>query len=233
MREEKINIIEKENTVSTNEDVKSLGFAEEFTAVLAYNQSGGKGSNGREFISPFGGAYFSFLYYPPKNILPLTTCLAAVAVRKTIFDNFGVGCGIKWVNDLIFDGKKVCGILTETKTEGDLSAAVVGIGVNLFRPENGYGIYDGTAGYILNAEPSKKIIRDFASAVINNFSALSHTDFMFDYRKYSAVIGKDVRFVRNGKEIFCKAVDINGDGSLVLDAEEGIITVTDGRIFLL
>jgi BirA family transcriptional regulator, biotin operon repressor / biotin---[acetyl-CoA-carboxylase] ligase len=109
--------------------------AREGTAVIADSQSGGKGRLGRSWVSPSGvNLYLSVILRPPvpPATVPQLNLLAAVAVAETIVRVSGLTPAIKWPNDVLVEGKKVCGILAEMQTEaGALRSVVLGIGVNL------------------------------------------------------------------------------------------------------
>ncbi len=130
---------------STNTTLKALAEqgAPEGTAVIAFAQTAGRGRRGRDFFSPEGtGLYLSILLRPeiaPERAVSMTTA-AAVAVCEAVETVAGIQPGIKWVNDLFWEGRKVCGILTEAATAqtGKLRYAIVGIGLNLFPPEGGF-----------------------------------------------------------------------------------------------
>ncbi len=99
------------------------------TLALALSQSAGHGQYGRVFESPASGLYMS-LCVPFIPDFPMTLA-AANAVTDTLFELFGHSFGVKWVNDIIFGGKKLCGILAESVFCGDSSFTVVGLGMNL------------------------------------------------------------------------------------------------------
>jgi len=107
--------------------------AREGTVIVAEVQTRGRGRLSREWISPKGGLWFSIIMRPrvsPRDA-PKLTLMISVAVAKTLNKLFDLGAEIKWPNDVLVKGKKVCGILTETSTEGDsLNFAVVGVGLN-------------------------------------------------------------------------------------------------------
>jgi BirA family biotin operon repressor/biotin-[acetyl-CoA-carboxylase] ligase len=110
--------------------------------VVAERQTAGRGRRGRSFFSPAGtGLYMSVLLRPtiaPERAV-LLTAAAATAVCEALEAVCGVSASIKWVNDVLIGGKKVCGILVESSAGPDgLEYAVVGIGVNLAEPEGGY-----------------------------------------------------------------------------------------------
>ena len=114
-------------------------------ALIAGAQTAGKGRLGRTFYSPAGtGVYISLLLrqtgWDPELTGRITT-MAAVAASEAVESVSGKKAGIKWVNDLYFHNKKVCGILTEAITDfesGNIEFAVVGIGLNLYMPEDGF-----------------------------------------------------------------------------------------------
>ena len=139
--------VEYRDTVSSTNgllrDMAAKG-APEGLVIAAGGQTAGRGRLGRTFYSPAGhGAYFSLLLRPgvKPGDATLITSAAAVATARAIEDVTGACVGIKWVNDLFLDGRKVCGILTEATfgmESGLVESAVLGIGVNITTPENGY-----------------------------------------------------------------------------------------------
>lgn len=130
------NLVFLNETDSTNNEVKRLAEhgAPEGTLVVAELQNAGKGRRGRRWTSPKGtGIWMSLLLRPefePYHASMLTL-VAAMAVEEAIRMVCGLDCGIKWPNDLVTDGRKLCGILTEMSTDVDtIQYVVVGIGIN-------------------------------------------------------------------------------------------------------
>ena len=124
-----------ETVGSTNTELMALARqgAAEGTVVLAGQQTAGRGRMGRSFQSPAGlGLYGSVLLRSSPEDAPRIPALAATAVRRAIRRSCGLSCGIKWPNDLVLSGRKVCGILAEALPgpEGSLWV-VVGIGINV------------------------------------------------------------------------------------------------------
>ena len=127
-----------ESIDSTNRLAKELAItgAPGGTVIIARNQSLGKGRREHEFFSPEGGIYMSIILSP--DMLPslepdVVTALAGVAVCDSLVSLCGINPRIKPVNDLFVDGKKICGILTESGTEYDTGTVqwiVIGIGIN-------------------------------------------------------------------------------------------------------
>lgn len=120
---------------STNDLAKefaSLG-AKEGTVIVAEIQTSGKGRLGREWASPKGGIWLSTILRPKLSVedSPKLTLMASLAVARTINQLFKLKAEVKWPNDVLINGKKVCGILTEANTKGRIvNFVVIGIGVN-------------------------------------------------------------------------------------------------------
>ena len=132
-------------TGSTNDDAKRLARegAVEGTTVIAESQSAGRGRMGRSFSSPGGkGLYLSVIYRPAEmklTHLPVFTAWAAVAVCRMLEKELDCAPQIKWTNDILLGGRKVCGILTESQLCGDHAEFIVaGIGLNLARREEDF-----------------------------------------------------------------------------------------------
>ncbi|MDE7076174.1 MAG: biotin--[acetyl-CoA-carboxylase] ligase, partial [Clostridia bacterium] len=116
----KIKIIELEEIDSTNEFCKRFNF-EEDVIVVAEKQVKGKGTNGREFVSDEGGLYVSLMRRLPNFDFKNTFSIminACVAVCKTV-ESFGLNPTVKWANDVLVDGSKICGTLIENRLGAD------------------------------------------------------------------------------------------------------------------
>lgn len=176
--------------------------------LLAEEQSGGRGRRGRSFYSPEGtGLYMSLLLHPamtPEEAAMLTT-VAAAAVAEAVETVSGMETGIKWVNDVWVRNKKICGILTEgsvSMEDGHLEYAIVGIGINIYEPEEGFPeeIKD-VAGAVFTNDISRENLRNrMASEVLARFleyyDKLPEKTYLEEYRKRSVVIGKRVRIIQ-------------------------------------
>ncbi|MFA5087203.1 MAG: biotin--[acetyl-CoA-carboxylase] ligase [Candidatus Paceibacterota bacterium] len=132
--EPKFKIIEFEDIPSTSEKAKELAIQNEspWTVVLARQQSNGHGRKGEAWFSPEGGLYFSVIL-PKSSIADLQTItiLAAFVISKIIKDDFNLEPLIKLPNDILLDGKKVCGVLTENVIMGDKTlVSIIGVGLD-------------------------------------------------------------------------------------------------------
>lgn len=191
-------------------------------------QTAGRGRRGRSFFSPNGsGLYFTAVLRTDAELSDATavTTAAAVATADAIGKLTSHAPKIKWVNDVLIDGKKVCGILTEAVTDlesGGVQALIVGIGINLSTARFPEELKD-IAGNIGSAD---KVIRNKLTAeIFTNLKAfcekLPDRGYMARYRELSAVIGKEIYFERDGVRRNATALDILDDGGLKCRLEDG------------
>lgn len=221
---------------STNNFAKQLPKPSNNTVIIAKRQTSGRGRLGRSFISNKGGLYISCIVKPYANDYNagLITASAAVAVSKAIKDVCGIECGIKWVNDLYIENKKVCGILCETiQFEGAESNIIIGIGINAnrFKPK---GVLKDIATSL--GEHTKKAvdINLLAAKVINNIYTeqprAQNLDFLNDYREKSIIIGKEVEVIIGDKKYTATALRINDDCSLTVLKDDEEFNLNFGEI---
>ena len=214
---------------STNRVVKQFALegAPHGSVVVSSEQTDGKGRNGRSFFSPPGtGIYMSVLLRPDlkTSSAMLCTTAAAVAVCRAIDSLRGKGtAGIKWVNDIFIDGRKVCGILTEGISgfeSGRIESIIVGIGVNFSTPANGFPPeLSEIAGSVFAREVPPGVSRNrMVALIINNLLELTDNledrSFLAEYRLRSVVLGKAV-LVSVGNETYEAVADeIDDSGAL-------------------
>ena len=193
--------------------------------VVAHGQSAGRGRMGRSFYSPPGsGVYFSILL-PSVSHLPdavAVTCAASVAVMRALRRLSGRQVGIKWVNDLYYKEKKVCGILCEGATVGKEQSLVVGIGINLrsaeFPPE-----LQEIAGSLEDDTTSRAaLIAAVYEELLPYLVNPADRTWLTDYRTCSTVLGRQVRWLREGvwQEGLAEAID--EDGALLVTDATGV-----------
>lgn len=198
------------------------------SVVAANEQTRGKGRKGRKFYSPKdSGLYLSVLLYPKKTVkesLELTA-EAAVAVCRAVEKCCNISLGIKWVNDLYLEEKKVCGILTEAVTDfetGDIEFAVIGIGLNLKLPKGGFPEeIREKAGAVLTGE--EVVDRNRLAATIVN-ELLKETEkkgIPQEYIRRNLVPGRTICIVQENCRRVVKAKEILPDGRLRICNEQG------------
>lgn len=211
---------------STNTRAKEWLLAGNRGAALfaAAMQTAGRGRLGRGFYSPAGSGIYLTLTCPmeaPADAFVPVTCAAAVAVLRAVRARTGRQTEVKWVNDLYFAGRKVCGILAEAVTVGEQSAVAVGIGVNLrpaaFPPE-----LAGIAGSLDDGDtPRAELIAEIARQLLPFLRQPDRRDWLEDYRAHSCLIGRQITFFRNGEPVPATAVGIDDNGGLTVVTESG------------
>mgnify|MGYP002627039482 CR=1 FL=1 len=128
--------------------------------MVTEKQTAGRGRRGRTWISPEGNCYFSMLLRPDVRMdsAPVITLIAAMAMAKAVRETANLDTQIKWPNDVIASGKKLCGILTESSTDLEyIHYVVVGIGVNCNQVEFPEEIRDMASSILL--ETGRKVNR--------------------------------------------------------------------------
>lgn len=200
---------------STNTKAKELvgDGAPHGTVVIADQQSAGRGRLGRRFFSPAGcGIYLSAIIRPDEcglamSDITLLTTAASVAVARAVSQVLNKEAKIKWVNDLYYDGKKVCGILTESVIDpkrGTIDAIIVGIGVNYREPDGGFPEeLQGIAGALVGADETAGGTKDalaeaIAARMFDVLAEIPDRRFLDDYRSRSLLLGRQVRIFPQG-----------------------------------
>jgi len=230
-----------ESVDSTNSEARRLraGGQTGSFIVLAEQQTAGRGRRGRIFCSPAGGLYLSVALACEAGIaeaLPVTA-YAAVSAVEAVREVCGVETGIKWVNDLYKNGRKVGGILTEAAADfesGTVTSLIVGVGLNLRAPE----IADfppelaEIAGALGCGEEAVKNRLGAALAARLLAYTPGSTAHMAHYRAYSLVLGRAVAFEQGGQRFTGTAVRIGDDGALYVRTENGETALRSGEISL-
>lgn len=231
-------VIRYEQVGSTNEVCKALAArGADDTAVTALTQTAGKGRLGRSFQSPEGGLYLSALWRSCGGAeLLRVTPMAAVAVCRAVERLCGAKCGIKWCNDVVLAGRKLCGILTESHLRPDGSAEwlVVGIGVNVAQTAFPSDIADTATSLALCGY---EVDRDaLAEAILEELDGLRAglerpEAWRTEYRARCVNIGKAVQVLRGGEARQARALDIDGEFGLTVEYEDGSReTVRSGEV---
>ena len=220
---------------STNTVLKGLAAegAEAGLALVAEEQTLGRGRMGRSFYSPpDSGLYLSLLLRPELPAVDATrlTACAAVAVAETIEALSGRETQIKWVNDLFMDGRKVCGILTEASVDcesGMMHYVIIGIGVNTRVPEGEFPEeLRGIAGAAFGSEPVPELRCRLAAGILDRLSDYTarpaDPEIFEGYRRRSLVLGKEINILAPGRELEpATAVDLGEDYSLLVRLPDG------------
>lgn len=232
-------------TDSTNDECKRRAMAGAPTglAVTADVQTGGRGRRGRSFQSLAGkGLYLSVLLRPqvPLEEVSQLTAWTAVAVCKALERASGIRPGIKWPNDVLVEGKKLCGILTELGVEaetGSLSYVVVGMGTNLTQTGEDFGpeLADKAVSLAMLGAPVTR--RDLATALLKELDAMNaafphgREAYLAEYRRRCVTLGREVRLVSPQGEVGATALDVDDTFALRVRRSDGREeTVSSGEV---
>jgi BirA family biotin operon repressor/biotin-[acetyl-CoA-carboxylase] ligase len=212
---------------STNARARDLAAeGETDVAVVANEQTGGRGRLDRAWRSPPGGVWLSVLCRPnlPPAHAPTLTLAAAVAVAETAQEH-GVDAGIKWPNDVLVGEEKLAGILTEMEGEADRVAwVVVGIGINV-HPE---GLPEDATGLLAHTEEIDR--RAFVQDLLERFNALraAPLEVLGAWREHALTLGRRVRVETGNGTVVGTARDVEFPGTLVVATDEGPVRVHAG-----
>ncbi len=220
---------------STNTVMKREYAAEkpEGFALLALRQNAGRGRLGRSFASPDGGMYLSVLLRPQIELgdLQYLTIAAAVAVCRAIEDTCGFRPGIKWVNDVLMEGKKLCGILTEASIVGEtggLDHVVVGIGINLRFDAEAAPELAGIVGSLRDFCQKPPRRAELTAAVLTRLEELylrlrqgGKATLIDAYRERLCCLGKPILVIENGSETPAICDGLDDEGHLLVTLANG------------
>lgn len=209
---------------STNEYAKKIiEKASDGTVVLADVQTAGKGRLDRKWYSPEGGIYLSVILFPEKPLL--IPVLAGVAICETFYNNYDITLGIKWPNDILLNGKKVAGVLVEIVD----SVVIMGIGINLNIVEFPDELKDIASSIFLETKKrldKMMVYNDLSREIEELYQMLKNNqanEIIQKWRNYTIMFGKNVVIETPEKVVTGRAIDISGNGALV-------IALPDGRI---
>ena len=217
--------------------------AKEGTCVVSFCQRHGQGRSGRTFFSPEGGNLYMSLLLRPGNVhdAGMITVYAAVAACEAVNKLFRINAGIKWVNDLMYEGKKIGGIVAHAHNFGtDDMYVILGIGINIYRSREVPADIIGRYGSIISEEPdiskeeqhtralelAKTIIEIFAKA----YEIDTNEDVINRYRKLCTVIGRTVEYVSGECKVFAEVIGIDDDGGIILKTDGEVRSFRDGEI---
>ena len=212
-------------TDSTNNRAKNLDAG---SLVIAERQLAGKGRLGREWLSEKGGLYFSIVLEPPLPIedVPKITLAAGVAVADALL-NFKAR--LKWPNDVLIDGKKVCGILSEISGEVERPKVIVGVGINVRNP-----VPDGAVNLASFGVTMEEVFREVVNSLVTRYVELCNGKWGKIRQRWielADTIGKRVKVTAAGRTYVGKAIGLDLDGGLLLEVDGGIEKVYSGDCF--
>lgn len=220
---------------STNDwgkELAKLG-AEEGTVAVAETQTAGHGRLDREWISPKGGLWFSIVLRPKVRAAEAIQLVFVVglAVTEVLSEKFGMKVETKWPNDVLVNGKKICGILIEMSTCGEeVNYIVAGVGINAnfdvrrVLPEQ---LREATSS--LENELGRKIeLEKLFGALLENlektydlYNLRGFAPVLEKWKKYADFLGHKVEVTNQKEKIIGLALDVDDEGALILRFEDG------------
>jgi len=240
---------------STNNYAKKIASenCEEGTVIVAESQTAGRGRLGREWSSiDKKGIWMSIVLRPemlPEEV-QIITLAASIAVVSAVKRVTGIETGIKWPNDIILEGKKVCGILTEMNSEMEkVNYLIIGIGINVNHDkedlshdilhkaislkmynERVNNIEEINSGNFNRNELIKSILFEMEQKYSKIKKGLTD-EVIEEWKRYSVTLGKEIKIVTKNKEYIAMAEDITPEGKLTVRCKDGIIKeISSGEI---
>jgi BirA family biotin operon repressor/biotin-[acetyl-CoA-carboxylase] ligase len=226
-----------ESTMGTARELAEDG-EPEGTVIAADMQKAGLGRLGRKWESPKGGVWFSIILRPdvPTCEAPKLTLMAGAAVARALGERYRLDARLKWPNDVLIDGKKVCGILTELKAADRIDHVLIGIGMNANFSVSALGAELRQASTTLRDELGKKVdANELLHVVLDEFEALytpfckgDHLSLHKEWKELSDTIGKKVKVETPAGTIQGVARDVSPTGALVVKTTNGDVEVLSG-----
>jgi BirA family biotin operon repressor/biotin-[acetyl-CoA-carboxylase] ligase len=241
-----------ESLGSTQERARELARegAPHGTLVVSKLQTGGRGRLGRRWGSPAGGLWMSLVLRPgiSTEVAARTTQAAAVGVAKAL-RGLGVEARIKWPNDLLVDGRKVCGILAESSVESVPVAAkkvepgeglpvdfiVLGVGLNANLDPEDLGVPDREVATLRSELGRDLDLLELLASLLSHLEAeLGRIEdfgaILDDWRALNCTLGEQVRVRKLGEALEGIALDLGPEGGLLLETRDGIIELFEGEV---
>ena len=230
---------------STNTYAKKISSSSKHgTLIMADKQTQGRGRSGHNFESPSKtGLYMTLILKPEIEIskFQMITIADAVAVCLAIEDLYGASkdkLKIKWVNDVLFRGKKISGILTEAvnNSKGEVESVITGIGINISTQKfhgdfNAGAIFDEGEKISFEREELCARIADYIMDFSEN---LDDPKLIEEYRKRSILTGKNISYMRYNKKYLAKVLGIDDLGGLEIQNQDGNKEILrSGEVFMI
>ena len=228
---------------STNDLTKELaiGGEEEGTVIISEEQTRGRGTKGRSWYSPRKkGLYLSLLLYPSQPQISLLPLMAGLAANDAIFESAGIRVGLKWPNDLIWEKKKLGGILCESGFLGNqASYVIVGIGINLDQrrddfPEEIRSLATSLKLITKRDIDRKEFLQELCKALnrwYRLFRERRNEEIVRSFQDYSILpLGERIELLTETEEVLGTYAGIDSKGGLILEREGKRMTFFSGEV---
>ena len=217
---------EVDSTMDVARELAKQG-ADEGTVVIAESQSHGRGRLSRKWLSPRGGIYVTLILRPRISpaYAPRMNLMAGVAVASTIRRLFGLEAQLKWPNDVLVAGRKVCGILAEMDAEMDVVNYVnLGIGINANAPIPRFADTATSLKDVLGREiPRAELLSALLPEIEHWQLHLMETALLEEWKRLSVTLGGHVKIVMPGGVIVGRAIDVDATGALIVRDDNGCL----------
>ncbi len=225
---------------STNQIARELAGkqADDGTVVVADVQTQGRGRKNRSWHSPQGGLWFSIILYPnlPPQRAMLVTMTASIAVVEGIHELTGLQPAIKWPNDILLNGKKICGVLTELDSEMDrINYIIVGIGINVNNQLNAaLKKHATTLASSMDHDLSRvELLQAILRSFDTNYQQLTQGDHRFIRERWfelSDILERTIRVKGEKQTVSGVVTGVDNDGSLLLKTKSGVLRIVSGDV---
>ena len=207
-----------------------------FTVVIAGRQKKGRGRLKRSWLSSEGGLYFTIVVRPkiPPVLSSRVNFAASMILAQTLRNMFNINAMVKWPNDVLVDGKKISGILSEMEAEIDrVSFISIGIGINVNNDPTPYEPMATSLKKILGKEvPRIEVLKAFLDHFEDALNDSNFDNVVSEWKKYSETLNRHVRIVTANDVSEGLAVDVDDNGALILKLTDGSMKkITYGDCF--
>jgi len=197
----------------------------DFTVVVADRQSRGRGRLQRPWLSEEGGLYFTMVLRPQIPVLfsSRINFLASLTLAKLLQNRFGINARVKWPNDILVDGQKLSGMLSELEAEAERVAFInIGMGINV---NNDPGAVEPAAVSLKEllgrAVARKNLLESFLDEFEARMKAADFDRVIEDWKKVTVTLGRRVRIVTTRQVAEGRAVDVDENGALIMEGKDG------------
>ncbi len=201
--------------------------AENGTLVIAERQMAGRGRLDRSWVSPVGGVYMTLVTRPAvaPALAPRISLMASVAVAAAIESLYGLRAQVKWPNDVLISGRKVCGILAEMEAECDAVHYVnVGIGLNANALVGEVQTGAVSLAELLGAPVDRKrLVKAVVEGILARLSLLGDAATLDEWRRRAVTLGREVSIAGGRESVVGMALDIDNTGALLVRQADGSV----------
>jgi BirA family biotin operon repressor/biotin-[acetyl-CoA-carboxylase] ligase len=198
-----------------------------FTVVIAGRQKAGRGRMKRVWLSSEGGLYFTIVLRPhlPPVLSYRINYAASMVLAKTIRQMYKIDAMVKWPNDILVNGKKIAGLLSEMEAESDrITYLNVGLGINVNNDPTISEPGASSLKNILGKEISRKqLLSEFLDRYERRLTSRSLDSVVSEWKTYAATLNRRVKVVTNHEVSEGLAMDVDENGALILALEDGTI----------